>query len=149
MKKSHVILALIGSLILLAGASHARAQVTPMSDSELAGITGQAGFAPLGGYAGFQRDAASNHVYFGGNGAALGISQPAYQMEKTGQVSAIVMSEDGSSFSFEIKNPGFTMRNYRTSLRLGNHLSGGASLGTVSVGLIRVTTHGTIRITVR
>jgi len=151
MKKNHLILALalICSLVVLSGAVNANAQIVAMSDSDLSEITGQAGFATMGSYAGFQRDAASNSLHFGGNGATLSFNDPSYQMERTGEVSAIRISEDGSSFSFDIKNPGFTIRNYQTSLCIGNQEGTGNSLGTVSMGLIRVTTHGTVRVTVR
>jgi len=143
MKKHQYIITLICSLVVLSGALTAQAQVVPMSDSELAGITGQAGFATLGNYAGFQRDIATNTF------SGLNLSGLSYQAERTGEVSNIRVAKDGSSFSFDIKNPGVTIRNFETSLRLGNQAGAGNSLGTVSVEHIRVTTHGTVRITVR
>lgn len=143
MKKHHYIITLICSLVVLSGALTAQAQVVPMNDSELAGITGQAGFSTLGNYAGFQRDIATNTL------SGLNLSDLSYQAERTGEVSNIRVANDGSSFSFDIKNPGVTIRNFETSLQLGNGAGAGNSLGTVSVEHIRVTTHGTVRITVR
>jgi hypothetical protein len=140
MKKLHTIITLICTLVVLSGAATAWAQVTPMSDSELAGITGQAGFAPL-----HQQGYVTNSLQFGGNGLAMSLANLSYQAERTGEVSEIRVSEDGSSFSFDIKNPGVTIRNLRSTIDLG----AGQSLGTVSVGHIRVTTHGTVRVTVR
>jgi len=148
MKKNTLILALVCSLVVLSGAVAAQAQVVAMSDSDLAKITGQAGFATRGNYAGFQRDLATNSLHFGANAATAALFNASHQGEHTGNVSAIRVSEDGS-YSFDIENPGFTIRNYQTSLRVGDPMGVGDSLGTVSMEYIRVTTHGTIRVTVR
>ena len=143
MKKMYHIVTLICSLVILSGAVNAQAQIVSMSDSELAGITGQAGFATMGNYPGFQRDIATNNL------SALNFADLSYQAQRTGEVSDIRVSADGSSLSFDIKNPGVTIRNFETSIRLGNQVGASNSLGTISIDHIRVTTHGTVRITVR
>ena len=143
MKKMYHIVTLICSLVILSGAVNAQAQIVSMSDSELAGITGQAGFATMGDYAGFQRNIATTNL------SSLNFADLSYQAERTGEVSDIRVSTDGSSFSFDIKNPGITIRNVETSIRLGNQAGANNCLGTVSIDHIRVTTHGTVRITVR
>ncbi|WP_300666764.1 hypothetical protein [Desulfoluna sp.] len=149
MKKQYMIVTLICSLVVLSGAVSSQAQIVPMSDSQLAGITGQAGFSPQGSYSDLQRNAGTNNMHLGGLGAALHLSDASYQIERTGEVSAIRMAANGTSYSFEIKNPGLTLRNFQTRLHIGNQPGTGNSLGTVSVEHIRVTTHGTVRITVK
>ncbi|VFQ45241.1 hypothetical protein [Desulfoluna butyratoxydans] len=148
MKKITLIPALLCLLVVLALGSTANARIVAMSDSELAEITGQAGFATIGKYAGFQRDLFSNGLQFGASAATAGLLQATIE-EHTGNVSAIRVADDGSSYSFDIENPGFTAENYRTSLLLGNPTGTGNSLGTISMEYIRVTTHGTVRVTVR
>ncbi|SCY12520.1 hypothetical protein [Desulfoluna spongiiphila] len=147
MKKNNLILALVCSLVVLSGAV-AQAQVVAMSDADLAEVTGQAGFATIGNYAGFQRDLATDSLHFGASAAIATLFNASHQGEHTGDVSAIRVAEDGS-YSFDIKNPGFTIQNYQTSLRVGNPTGTGNSLGTVSMEYIRVTTQGTVRVTVR
>lgn len=148
MKKITLIPALLCVLVVLALGSTAHARVVAMSDTELAEITGQAGFATIGNYAGFQQDLFSNSLHLGASAATAGLFQAAIE-EHTGNLSAIRVADDGSSYSFDIQNPGFTAQNYKTSLLLGDPTGTGNSLGTVSMEYIRVTTRGTVRVTVR
>lgn len=124
-----VSLALICAAFILTGTAHAQSSLTPMSDTDLAEITGQAGFAMMGNFTGFQHDAASRIL--------------------TGDVSNIHRADDGSSLSFDIKNPGIAMRQIRSRLHMGPQPGVGDSLGTLFIDQVEITTHGTVRITVR
>ncbi|MCG8470284.1 MAG: hypothetical protein MI742_00305 [Desulfobacterales bacterium] len=145
MKKCRLIIPFICIVAIFSAAASVQAQITPMSDTELASITGQAGFAAMGSYMALQRSHGTGPNALSG----FTYSDLSFQSERTGTMSEIRISEDGKSYSFDIHNPGVTIRDFHTRIHAGSQPLPENSLGSLSISHIQVVTHGILRITVR
>lgn len=141
MKRNIFIATLMFAVLSVTGPAHAQLQA--MTDTEMAQITGQAGFATAGTYTALQRSFTAAGV------SPFATSELSYQVQRTGTVSNIKVGADGKSYSFEIQNPGVSIRDFHTRIHAGSTPTPDNSLGSLSISHVRVTTHGTVRITVK
>ena len=152
MKKLRNYAAIICTLCLFALPTSGFSELTLMTDAELDQITAQAGFSEMLGMIQINRDEATGTYYFGGHGGYVSLADTSYQGTvgiDPAVTTQIVDASGATGFEAKLDGPIVDMTDFHTTVKLGQQINMGDSLGTLSIGRLIVNVHGIVRVTSR
>jgi hypothetical protein len=150
MKKLRNFATIICTVCLFAIPTSGFAQLTLMTDAELDQITAQAGFSDMLGIIQVNQDEETGTYYFGGRGGYISFSDTSYQGSvgiDPAVTTQIVDNNGATGFEARLDGPVVDMTDFHTTVKLGQQINMGDSLGTLSIGRLIVNVHGTLRVT--
>lgn len=152
MKKLRNYAAIICTLCLFALPTSGFAKMTLMTDAELDEITAQAGFSDMLGIIQVNYDDQTGTYYFGGSGGYVSFADTSFQGTAgidPSVTTQIVDNNGATGFEARLDGPVVDMTDFHTTVKLGQQINVGDSLGTLSIGRLIVNVHGTLRVTTR
>lgn len=150
MKKLRNYAAIICTLCLFALPTSGFSQLTLMTDAELDQITAQAGFSDMLGTIQVNYDESTGTYYFGGRGGYVSFADTSYQGSigiDPAVTTQIVDINGASGFEAKLDGPVVDMTDFHTTVKLGQQINMGDSMGTLSIGRLIVNVHGIVRVT--
>ncbi len=152
MKKLSYFAIIVCTIFLFVLPGSCLAKMTKMTDSELEQATAQAGFSDILDVLAINHDEETGSYYFGseeeGYISLADVSYDGYHKIHSDVTTSEYTAENGNKIiECEFDGNIIDVSNFSSTIRMGSEKNTGDSFGTVNIGHMTLSLHGTVRIT--